>query len=128
MRAAGIADTNPGHPSLLALLAAGATEVELVGAAQKAVGQGKGFAYALGIAVKTRQDAASMAASLHAGPLPVVETAYQASMRQRVEEFSPGLGRQVDAAAAPVTFDFEAVSTPQTPVLAREVPRLGVVK
>ena len=113
---------------MLALLNAGATEEELVGAAQKAVGHGKGFAYALGIAVKTRQEAASLAATLHEGPIPVAETAYQASMRQRVEEFSPGLGRQVDAAAVPVTFDFEAVSTPKPPVLAREVPRLGVIK
>ena len=128
MRSAGIADVNPGHPSLLALLAAGATEAELVGAAQQALRHGKGFAYALGIAANARKEAAVMAATLHVGAMPVVETAYQASMRQRVEEFAPGLGRHVAAAAAPVAFDFEAVATPSTPGLARDMPRLGVVK
>lgn len=70
MKAAGISDPNPGHPDLLALLDAGATHDELVGAARDAVGRGKGFAYALGTAVRRRQEAAEKAQAMHRGPMP----------------------------------------------------------
>lgn len=70
MKSAGIADVNPGHPDLAALVAAGVTEVEAVGAAEAAVKRSKGFAYALGTLVRQRTEAAEKAKGLHNGPLP----------------------------------------------------------
>lgn len=70
MKAVGIADVNPSHPKLAALLAAGATSQELAAAAQAAVQRGKGFAYALGTAERQRTEAAAMAPALRNGPLP----------------------------------------------------------
>lgn len=70
MREAGIADVNPGHPTLLALLEAGATEAEFVGAARTAVDRQKGFAYALATLQGQREDAAKAAQGLHRGPMP----------------------------------------------------------
>ena len=69
MRQAGVLDGNPGHPDLLALIAAGATEAEFVGAAQAAAGKGKGFAYAIGTLKRQRQEAAACAASMPRGPM-----------------------------------------------------------
>lgn len=48
MRAAGLADANPSHPTFLALIEAGATPAQFAHAATTAVSKGKGFAYALG--------------------------------------------------------------------------------
>jgi len=59
MRAAGLADTNPGHPTLLALIEAGITAPELHQAAQKALANGAGFAYAMKVAENQRRDAAA---------------------------------------------------------------------
>lgn len=70
MRAAGLADVNPGHPTLLALLEAGATEAEFVGAARTAVDRQKGFAYALAALQGQREDAAKAAQGMHRGPMP----------------------------------------------------------
>ena len=71
MRQAGLADVNPGHPDLLALLEAGATDEEIAGAAQGAVDRGKAsFAYAIAMLKRQRQEAAAMANSLHRGALP----------------------------------------------------------
>lgn len=67
MRRAGIGACNPGHPDLLALIAAGVTDAEVVGAAEAAVRRGKGFAYAIGTLVRQRQEAAQ---GLHHGPMP----------------------------------------------------------
>ena len=64
MRSEGLAETNPSHPKLLALIAAGITLDELADAARVAVGAGKGFAYALATAEGRRRDAAKVA------PLP----------------------------------------------------------
>lgn len=58
MRATGLADANPMHPKLLALIDAGITDEELAQAATEAVQRGKGFAYALGVAEGRRRDAA----------------------------------------------------------------------
>lgn len=77
MKAAGIADVNPGHPDLLMLLTAGATVAEFEGAATTAASKGKGFAYALGTLKRTRQEAAKTAPTLHTGPLSVTTTANQ---------------------------------------------------
>lgn len=70
MRQAGIADVNPGHPRLLALLQAGATEAEFVGFAPAAIAKGSGFAWVLGAVEGERNRVASTSAALHRGPLP----------------------------------------------------------
>ena len=102
MKAAGIADTNPGNPKLRALVDAGADLQEFVGAAQQAVSAGNGrFAYVLGIVEGGRKRAAAMASQLHQGAMPAAETAYQRSMRERVQEFAPSLARTAPAAQQP---------------------------
>lgn len=74
MKSLGVADVNPGHPTLKTLLDAGATVDEFEGAALTAVKSKKGFAYALGVVKGTREDAAKAAQTLHTGPLPVAQT------------------------------------------------------
>ena len=64
MRAAGLSETNPGHPTLLALCAAGVTAPELHQAAAKAVDNGAGFAYALKVVENQRRDAAAAVLNL----------------------------------------------------------------
>jgi hypothetical protein len=91
---------NPGHQTLLTLLAAGAGEAEFVGAAVDAVGNGKGFAYALGIVAGERKRAAALAGQVLRGALPKAETAYQRSMRERMAEVAPEAALPDPAAAA----------------------------
>lgn len=55
-----MADVNPSHPTLLALLQAGITLDELADAARYAVEKGKPFAYALSVAEGRRRDAAKV--------------------------------------------------------------------
>lgn len=55
-----VLDVNPQHPKLLALMAAGLTEDELVAAGHEAKQRGKGFAYALAVAEGRRRDAANI--------------------------------------------------------------------
>jgi len=62
MRHAGIADVNPGHPELRAMLEAGVTADELGSAAADAVKLGKGFVYAMRMAQSRRRDAAKVGA------------------------------------------------------------------
>lgn len=70
MKSLGIADVNPGHPDLLALIDAGATDAEFAGAAATARGKSKGFAYALGALKRQRLEAAATSQAMHKGPLP----------------------------------------------------------
>lgn len=70
LRRAGIGDVNPGHPTLQALLDAGATEAEFLGAVDAATGKEKPFAYVLGVVEGQRKRAAEMAKGLHRGPMP----------------------------------------------------------
>jgi uncharacterized protein YdaU (DUF1376 family) len=70
LKRTGLSGLNPGHPDLLALIEAGATEAEFVGAALTAVERGKGFAYALGTLKRQRLEAAQAAVAMHRGPLP----------------------------------------------------------
>jgi uncharacterized protein YdaU (DUF1376 family) len=70
MKRQGVGDVNPGNQTLKALIDAGATLDEFTGAAAKAVADGKGFAYALGIVRREREQAAQMAAGLLRGPPP----------------------------------------------------------
>ncbi len=74
MRQAGIADTNPGHPDLLALIAAGATGDEFTGAARAAIDKGKGFLYALGTLKGQRIEAAKATKAMHQGAMPTTST------------------------------------------------------
>lgn len=122
LKAAGIADTNPGSPKLRALLDAGADLQELVGAAQAAVSAGNGrFAYVLAAVAGERERAAKLASQLHQGALPAAETAYQRSMRERVQEFAPSLARtapeQRQDAQSAVEF-FNAIEVPARTVEA----------
>lgn len=70
MKQAGIGDVSPGNQTLKTLIDAGATLDEFTGAAAKAVSSQKGFAYALGIVKRDREQAAAMAGKLHRGELP----------------------------------------------------------
>lgn len=70
MRQAGIADTNPGHPDLIALADAGVTDAEVQGAAATTVDRGKGFAYAVGTLKRQRIEAAQTAQQVHHGAMP----------------------------------------------------------
>lgn len=70
LRQAGIADTNPGHPDLIVLLEAGATEAEFLGAVPAALDKGHAFAYVLGTVKRQRTEAAKTAKGLHVGPMP----------------------------------------------------------
>ena len=76
MRQAGLADANPSHPKLLALLAAGITLDELWQAASEAVQKKKGFAYALALAEGRRRDATT-------APLPSKGESKQAQLEAR---------------------------------------------
>lgn len=70
LRRLGIADTNPGHPSLLALLEAGAQPSEFAAFADKAKGKSSPFAYLLRAVASERESAAQMAGKLHQGAMP----------------------------------------------------------
>lgn len=61
MRQAGLQQTNPGDPRLIALLAQGATEAEFVGLATEAVDKGKGWAWVLAVVQARRTEAAAIA-------------------------------------------------------------------
>jgi hypothetical protein len=74
MRQQGLADGNPSNPTLMALIAAGATDDEFIAAAKKAVAEQKGFAYALGIVTGERKRAAALAQQIHHGDLPAAAT------------------------------------------------------
>lgn len=72
LRILGIADVNPGHPRLLALLAAGATEPEFTGFVSQALTSNSPFAYLLGVVEGERKRAAVTAAQAHRGAMPLV--------------------------------------------------------
>jgi len=81
LRDAGMADTNPGHPELLALLDAGATAEEFVGFVTEALGKSKPFAYLLATVAGTRERAAATAMRVHRGPMPNRQEALEARNR-----------------------------------------------
>jgi uncharacterized protein YdaU (DUF1376 family) len=70
LRRAGIANVNPGSPVLRALLDAGASEDEFIGAAPKALGKGDPFAYVLTVVRSAREEAARIAEGVLRGPMP----------------------------------------------------------
>jgi hypothetical protein len=119
MRVAGLSDAHPGSQTLKTLIDAGATLDEFTGAAAKAVEAGKGFAYALGIVKREREQAQAMAGRLHRGELPKAETAYQRSMRERVEEIAPEIARQDPTNAVQASEFFRTIDvTPRSNILA----------
>lgn len=110
LRLAGIGRTNPSHPTLLALLAAGATEAELVALAPKAKGKHDPFAYLLEAAVGMRQRAAEQAGSMVQGSLtPANPTAWRAdergirAMQQQLSVDPPRDGESMNDFEARVT-------------------------
>jgi uncharacterized protein YdaU (DUF1376 family) len=70
LKAEGITSVNPGHPTLLALLDAGATEAEFLGLVGKARDKRDPFAYLLGALASQREEAALRAKGLHHGAMP----------------------------------------------------------
>lgn len=122
MRSAGIADTSPSHPKLLALLQAGAEPAEFKGAAADAVRRGKGFAYALGVVANRRKEAAAMAASgMHQGAMPTsqqrnTEPAWRTEQRSRMQQACPRIAAKDPATAGQfdpsTTIDGEAHHVP----------------
>ncbi len=91
LRTVGIANVNPGHPMLGTLIDAGATEAEFVGAAAESLDKHDPFAYLLSVVKGQREDAAKAAEGLHRGQMPAAETAYQRSMRERMEQVAPSI-------------------------------------
>jgi hypothetical protein len=69
MKAVGMAKVNPSHPTLEALIDAGATVDEFTDAAMKALKTQKDFGYALGIVGNRRKEASELASTLYKGPL-----------------------------------------------------------
>lgn len=70
LRASGISEVNPGHPTLIALLEAGATDEEFLGAASKAAGKRDPFSYLLSVVEGQRRDAKQLGDGVHRGPMP----------------------------------------------------------
>jgi hypothetical protein len=68
LKSAGIAAVNPSHPTLQALVQAGATVGEFADAAKAATGKRDPFAYVLGVVEGRRAQALTVAKSLHAPP------------------------------------------------------------
>lgn len=94
MRQNGVVDVNPGHPDLLALLAAGAADDEFIGAAKTAASRSKGFAYTLGMLKRQRTEAATTAGQLHRGPMP---TTPQTTAGESVEAYTARMAAEREA-------------------------------
>lgn len=88
MRVQGIAQCNPSHPALLALIKAGATKEEFEQAAKAAIDRGKNnFAYVVGIVKRQREEAAKLV--LHQGRLPNKQEALEQSNRAATDGWVP---------------------------------------
>ena len=88
IREAGIQTTNPSHPTLIALLNAGADADEFRIAAREAVAKGKAdFAYVIGTVRKRREEAAALV--LHQGRMPNKQEALEASNRSATAGWVP---------------------------------------
>lgn len=103
----GIGGVNPGHPRLLALLAAGATEAEFAGFVPQALGSNNPFAYLLGVVEGERKRAATVAAQSHRGPMPLTGKAAENA-------------KWMVPRAAPANFDFiDMEATDAAPIALR---------
>lgn len=88
IRATGVQTTNPSHPTLIALIEAGASADEFGRAAREAVAKGKpDFAYVLGMVRKRREDAAKLV--LHKGRMPNKQEALEAANRNATAGWKP---------------------------------------
>ncbi len=67
MKAAGMGSVNPSSPRLTAAIESGITTAEFAQAAADAVALGKGFSYAIAMAIGRRSDAAKLAQNLPGG-------------------------------------------------------------
>lgn len=91
----GVQGCNPHHPTLLALLQAGATEDEFVQAARNAAAKGKAnFAYVIGTVKRQREDAAKLV--LHQGRMPNSQELLESSNRVTTEGWRPPELRQAE--------------------------------
>jgi uncharacterized protein YdaU (DUF1376 family) len=106
LKAAGVGNVNPGHPTLAVLLQAGATEAEFLGAVAKAKTKRDPFAYVLSTVQGQRQDAAEAAAGVHHGPLP------HATDRKSRQLATAGLMTGAVRPTAPPTTEPETVDVP----------------
>ena len=91
----------PGHPSLLALLDAGAQPSEFAAFAERAKGKSAPFRWLLGALAGERKSAADMASQLHRGAMP---SRAPTAAEQRVLQAVPGLAAphlRAQAAALP---------------------------
>jgi uncharacterized protein YdaU (DUF1376 family) len=84
----GVQGSNPHHPTLLALLQAGAVEDEFVQAAKNAVAKGKeNFAYVIGTVKRQREEAAKLV--LHQGRMPNRQELLESSNRAATKGWLP---------------------------------------
>jgi hypothetical protein len=91
----GVQGCNPHHPTLLALLNAGATEDEFAQAARNAVARGKvNFAYVLGTVTRQREEAAKLV--LHHGRMPNTQELLESSNRAAADGWVPPELRRAD--------------------------------
>jgi hypothetical protein len=77
-----------------------------------AVDGAKGFGYALGIVAGERKRAAALAQQVLHGTLPAAETAYQRSMRERMQEVAPEAARRDPSHPARAAEFFNAIEVP----------------
>lgn len=84
----GVNGCNPHHPTLRALLQAGAAEEEFVQAARSAAVRGKtSFAYVIGTVKRQREEAAKLV--LHQGRMPNPQELLEASNKTATEGWLP---------------------------------------
>ena len=108
LRRAGLAAVNPSHPTLHALVAAGAMPDEFVAAASTALTKRDPFAYVLGVVEGRRRDAVQVANGVHVEPPAwhashdgiVNRAAFLGIESQGVEETWPAFRRRVIEANA----------------------------
>lgn len=86
LKSEGIGSVNPQNPTLVNLIQDGADIGMFAEAARISKSKGKGFAYVLGVVKSQLSDAAHVAAQARDSPSKPNETAYQRSVRERVEE------------------------------------------
>lgn len=93
----GVTGCNPHHPTLLALLQAGATEEEFLQAAGNAAARGKAnFPYVVGMVRRQREEAAKLV--LHQGRMPSGQKLLQAASHTGTAEWMPPELRNAPAA------------------------------
>lgn len=105
LRQAGIQAVQSQHPTLLALLDAGATPQEFLDAVPSATGKGDPFTYLLSVVRRRREDAKEAANGMHHGPMPSAESPpnreaerTQEYLREQFRPFTPEEKAKADEA------------------------------